>query len=235
MNPAPLFGRLDLSPGHSPPEAHHKTSQNHYEQKMRILHLRKSTETTRNQYNRSQESREKRLAQVEILITRLGPKPPPRSRVPFLGDNLSGGFARVFIFHSQPIRAAPVWRRALPTNLLPRACSPNETVSSFHLRRAALARRRLARAFAIKNMAEPERNPLRRMHRSFPGLTGWLRPGRSACCLGRGEAREAPEGFLKRATASAEGARQARRVVFAPGSEPQTGSGRNWPGPAWSL
>ena len=60
--------------GHAPPEAHHKKLQNHNEQKMRKIHLRKSTETTRNQYNRSHESREKRLAQVEILITPPGAK-----------------------------------------------------------------------------------------------------------------------------------------------------------------
>ena len=62
---------------HSPPEAHHKKLQNHIEAKIKILHLRKSTETTRNHYNRSQESTGKRLAQVRFLITPPGPKPPP--------------------------------------------------------------------------------------------------------------------------------------------------------------
>ena len=55
--------------GHSPREAQHKQSQNQYEPKIKKVHLRKSTETTQNQDNRSQRFRLKRLAQVEILIT----------------------------------------------------------------------------------------------------------------------------------------------------------------------
>jgi hypothetical protein len=55
--------------GPSRPEALRKQSQNAYEPKGKKVHLRKSTEATQNQNNRSNGLRMKRLAQVEILIT----------------------------------------------------------------------------------------------------------------------------------------------------------------------
>ena len=107
----------------------------------------------------------------------------------------------------------------------------------FTLGRAALARCRLARTFGKKrrSMADPGRRPLRRStHSSFAGLTGWLRAGALAV-LGAGKRRRRQRAHCYAPRFHPRAPWQARRVAFAPGSETQTASGPNWPGPAWSL
>ena len=97
---------------HSPPEAHHKKLQNHIEPKIKILHLRKSTETTQNQLNRPHESTGKRLAQVGILITPLGPK-RLRDRASLkTGDILYAWILKAAYARAMRVSAAPPPRAA---------------------------------------------------------------------------------------------------------------------------